>query len=238
MKKFGFTLAEVLITLGIIGVVAALTAPALVQNAGTAKIGPTLSKVVATLENAHEQLLHDEEASDLAKIAETSDEYFELLAKYISGGSFIGSNSYKSNRVIFTPTQTFWNKQPSNIDWSKYIEFKFSDDISLLTLKDLMNSDTGAVGSYKGRFTDLYIDINGIKRGPNIMGKDIFYFDIDRSGQVVPWGSSAQNFRSWGIVPTYDDDNAGSIACTKDNVGDGKGCAASIFENNLKVIYQ
>ena len=31
MKKSGFTLAEVLITLGIIGVVAALTAPALVS---------------------------------------------------------------------------------------------------------------------------------------------------------------------------------------------------------------
>ena len=39
MKKFGFTLAEVLITLDIIGVVAALTAPALVQNAGSAQIG-------------------------------------------------------------------------------------------------------------------------------------------------------------------------------------------------------
>ena len=71
MKKSGFTLAEVLITLGIIGVVAALTAPALVQNAGTAKIGPTLSKVVATLENANEQMLHDNEATNISKIAET-----------------------------------------------------------------------------------------------------------------------------------------------------------------------
>ena len=32
MKKFGFTLAEVLVTLGIIGVVAALTAPALILS--------------------------------------------------------------------------------------------------------------------------------------------------------------------------------------------------------------
>ena len=41
--KQGFTLAEVLITLGIIGVVAALPAPALVQNAGNAKVGPQYS---------------------------------------------------------------------------------------------------------------------------------------------------------------------------------------------------
>ena len=32
MKIFGFTLAEVLITLGIIGVVAAMTIPGLIQN--------------------------------------------------------------------------------------------------------------------------------------------------------------------------------------------------------------
>jgi prepilin-type N-terminal cleavage/methylation domain-containing protein len=44
-KKFGFTLAEVLITLGIIGVVAALTAPALVKNSGTAKIADNGWKV-------------------------------------------------------------------------------------------------------------------------------------------------------------------------------------------------
>ena len=49
--KQGFTLAEVLITLGIIGVVAALTAPALVQNAGNAKVVPTLG-------NALEQMLY------------------------------------------------------------------------------------------------------------------------------------------------------------------------------------
>ena len=68
-KKLGFTLAEVLITLGIIGVVAALTAPALVQNAGTAKVGPTLAKVVSTMENANEQILHDEDTTKLSSVA-------------------------------------------------------------------------------------------------------------------------------------------------------------------------
>lgn len=35
MKKTGFTLAEVLITLGIIGVVAAMTLPSLIQSVQT-----------------------------------------------------------------------------------------------------------------------------------------------------------------------------------------------------------
>ncbi len=57
MKKIGFTLAEVLITLGIIGVVAALTTPALVQNTGSAQVGPKLAKAVATFENANQNML-------------------------------------------------------------------------------------------------------------------------------------------------------------------------------------
>ena len=48
-KNKGFTLAEVLITLGIIGVVAALTAPALIQHAASAKAGPALSRGISAL---------------------------------------------------------------------------------------------------------------------------------------------------------------------------------------------
>lgn len=49
MKNKAFTLAEVLITLGIIGVIAALTMPALMQTAARAKIGPELASAIATL---------------------------------------------------------------------------------------------------------------------------------------------------------------------------------------------
>ncbi len=43
--KKAFTLAEILITLGIIAVVAALTTPALIQHAASAKIGPAMSSL-------------------------------------------------------------------------------------------------------------------------------------------------------------------------------------------------
>ena len=52
MKKFGFTLAEVLITLGIIGVVAAVTMPTLVSNTKYKQVGVKLSKFHTNIENA------------------------------------------------------------------------------------------------------------------------------------------------------------------------------------------
>ena len=51
-KRFGFTLAEVLITLGIIGVVAAMTIPTLIANTNSAKFRSQFKKTLSTLNQA------------------------------------------------------------------------------------------------------------------------------------------------------------------------------------------
>lgn len=52
MKKEAFTLAEVLITLGIIGVVAALTIPTLIQSYKKREIETSLQKIYSTVNQA------------------------------------------------------------------------------------------------------------------------------------------------------------------------------------------
>ncbi len=52
LKKKGFTLAEVLITLGIIGVVAAMTIPTLISNTTSAKYRSQFKKTISTLSQA------------------------------------------------------------------------------------------------------------------------------------------------------------------------------------------
>ena len=52
MKKQGFTLAEVLITLGIIGVVAAMTIPTLISNTNGAQFKTAYKKALSTLSQA------------------------------------------------------------------------------------------------------------------------------------------------------------------------------------------
>ena len=51
-KKLGFTLAEVLITLGIIGVVSALTIPTLMNNYQTKEKSTKLKKFYSTMQQA------------------------------------------------------------------------------------------------------------------------------------------------------------------------------------------
>lgn len=51
-KRFGFTLAEVLITLGIIGVVAAMTIPTLMNSTNDAQFKTGFKKIISTLSQA------------------------------------------------------------------------------------------------------------------------------------------------------------------------------------------
>lgn len=51
-KKHGFTLAEVLITLGVIGIVAAMTIPVLISNTNGAKYRAQFKKAVSTMNQA------------------------------------------------------------------------------------------------------------------------------------------------------------------------------------------
>ena len=52
-KNSGFTLAEALVTIGIIGAISAMTIPALMKNAGNAETVARVKKAYNTLENAY-----------------------------------------------------------------------------------------------------------------------------------------------------------------------------------------
>lgn len=85
MKK-GFTLAEVLITLGIIGVVAAMTIPTLIQNTNSVKFASQFKKSVSTLSQAAlmAQAQYDIDYS-LVTTASTDD---HCKTDTVAGGNF------------------------------------------------------------------------------------------------------------------------------------------------------
>lgn len=75
-KRFGFTLAEVLITLGIIGVVAAMTIPTLMNSTGQAEFKTGYKKVISTLNQAITM-----------NVAIDSSDFTNLVAGTASGGT-------------------------------------------------------------------------------------------------------------------------------------------------------
>lgn len=94
MKK-GFTLAEVLITLGIIGVVAALTIPTLNVSTKEESFKAKLNVCTSDLENAFTTMMATEGAADLNETtAFAEDKVIENLEKYLK----IGKDSSDSNK--------------------------------------------------------------------------------------------------------------------------------------------
>ena len=62
--KFGFTLAEVLITLGIIGVVAAITIPSLINNYKAKKLRSQFLKSYSVVQQAFKLMEADDVSLD------------------------------------------------------------------------------------------------------------------------------------------------------------------------------
>ena len=67
MKNYGFTLADVLVTLGIIGVVSAMTIPTLMQNHQKKTYVTQLHKVYNELQQAFLQYRNDKNAVSLSE---------------------------------------------------------------------------------------------------------------------------------------------------------------------------
>ena len=92
MKKRAFTLAEVLITLGIIGVVAAMTLPSLIQkyqeNVLVTRAKKTYSVLMNGLNAYSTDLGLNGDFSVIFDYTKTSDEIAEGLSKYFNGSKY------------------------------------------------------------------------------------------------------------------------------------------------------
>ncbi len=216
MKK-AFTLAEVLITLGIIGVVAAMTLPALVNQTRGKELETALQKAYSILQQALQQMQYDTgmipntanfggNASPSA--TGTFMEYFRMY--FVNHGNCkyrnCVSNSFTDeNGNTQSGTQIY--KTYNNA--AKYANaMLFDDGQTILT--------DGMLIMVENFTSDILItvDINGINNKPNRWGHDLFTFQIEnKTGKLLPMG--ADNTK-------YNTDTYCSITST--NISNGIGC--------------
>jgi len=173
----GFTLAEVLITLGVIGVVAAMTIPVLVSSYQK-------KQTVASLKVAYSQL------NQAIRMAESEK-------GFMSEWNFASGEAYKSFENYILPYMK--NIKALNMETNgslgiTYRKLNGQPETGLGMMRELYQSKiyTLANGTQlflpvKGGGISIIIDINGFK-GPNQFGKDLFCFDIRKDSGLVPWG--------------------------------------------------
>src|SRR5574344_867001 len=176
-RKNAFTLAEVLITLGIIGVVAALTLPSLIGNYQEHATVTKLKKVYSVLENAYEKAVDENEhpannwsTNPLPILSE-----YMILNKSCEAAGNCGAN----NTLIKTLSgSNFWK-----VTYQKQL----SDGISLIYFLDDSACNAYSSLSGIGRCGWILVDLNGSSK-PNTMGRDVFFFALTNRG-IYPFGT-------------------------------------------------
>ena len=228
VRRAAFTLAEVLITIGIIGVVAAMTMPALIANYQKKQTVTQLKKAYTVLSQAVQRSILDNgeiESWDWQSISYADEFGKRYILPYLNGVNRLKNQSAQGYSWTFLDGTSARNTPVYSLLDGMFFRF---DSLDFVNDPDPIN--------YVKTHIKVSIDINGAKI-PNQYGRDVFVFSIfpfdERSkGKLVP-GSNDQcggggihnNFSRDGLV------TSGCATCKSDHTGYGFGCAAVIMKD-------
>ena len=189
-RKAAFTLAEVLITLGIIGIVASMTLPSLIQSYKERVTVTKVQKAYSILNQAFKRISEEYgEPQDwpgvekqIGSCGECSIAHLNLYSNFISGEKYIAPRVNQGKKVIGLNGGffTFSDSRPSLItpDGTFYFSHLRQCGVYLLTTGNRSACSMGG---------DILYDIDGEQKGPNQLGKDVFSFVTAQTG-VYPTG--------------------------------------------------
>ena len=169
-----FTLAEVLITLGIIGVVAALTMPTLIAQHRKKALQTALLKTYSELQQANLRLLADDE--HLYEI-DSVNERRDLLMKEFKGYSLVvGDSNWQTIawnlHLLYNGDLKGHNAETENIN-------PVCDNGGIST------DSVGRLWFFNDSDKQICVDVNGVK-GPNRYGYDYFVFYPTKDDKIAP----------------------------------------------------
>lgn len=215
MRRIAFTLSEVLIAMSIVGVVAVLTMPSLMNNMYDKTYSSLLQKTYSQLSEAMNEAMAEQKvygAEDINRYVSTeSGREADFLSKYMNVTSGCGSTA---GNCFGAGYRTLSGKALRNVDLftSEYNYYATMKNGVALGLSFPTDTANGSV----------IVDVNGPKK-PNILGKDLFMMSL------------ASN-TTMGDFATYSSVSAMKEACQK-NTGHGYACFKYLAENDWKIDY-
>lgn len=250
MKRNGFTLAEILVSVAIIGVATALTIPNLMASYRKDVWGSSLATAVTNFETAMQGMINKEAVYDLFDTqswrnlqgASLSNSNLKAWASKLSDtlvisdvyknhSSYYGSekfSTFASNSGTIEASGCGILTKQGAIYW---IEIKNSNkDPNAITEEDAFekNANLTTVAA-----NSLIIDTNG-KEKPNKIGRDVFYFVLGSDGKLYPIGGKDyavyKNTGTWNSASSTE-------SCVDNTTSSGIGCAGRLIENGYKMDY-
>ena len=184
-RKCAFTLAEVLVTLGIIGVVSAMTIPSLTQNWQKKAYVTQLHKVYNVVQQAFMTMINENNALNLAEAG-----FFNRsnCGAGVSENTFLHDN-FKVVKDCGTNPSGCFASSYRNLNGQSFTVRPSGSIVAIAGGAAISfyidGIDTGdyETDDYVGY---MYVDVNGPK-GPNINGRDLFLMYFFADGTLDAW---------------------------------------------------
>lgn len=234
-NKKGYTLAEVLICIAIVGVVAALTLPKLVNKTNKSTLGATLARTVELTQTGMTNIIQEANRNSEDGNAVVGLSAIQKKDIGLDGEDYImDDDNYGSLLRGFFDSEDFDDYATANIkdytgaDINEAISadlnvFRFKKLNSAVIFQKAQNLDNADRDTIVAR---VIIDANGVA-APNRFGEDVFLFGLTNNGTLIPAGSKQYNDF---------DDNVAVDACA-DTAGDGLACAARVMADKWEIKY-
>lgn len=208
MKK-ALTIGELLITMGIIGVIAMLTLPGFIQDYHKRVYTTKLKKSVEMIENAVNQACADNNVSyfyqtPYVNTADSGKHQQDFIDKYFKKAGGINKNPFATKYKILETGTEVGNSLVDTHGWAKL-------------------AGGEALSFYCGRGSEyciFRIDINSTD-GPNIGGRDFFAIFV--------------NNKTNELFDNFDSSKCGKKNTLDAHLG--YGCFAKLLENNWEMNY-
>ena len=203
LPQNAFTLAEVLITLAIVGIVAALTLPNLIENYKKTVLVNQLKKSMAVAENGFKLIMAKE---GVTKLSDT-----ELWQKLDNKGAY----GLHMTQAFLDELKTYFaSDHACTSNYSSGLECDFyyrSADYNKIAIKQLngnlmdreyLGTDyaiylkDGSIMGLSVFFSTISLDVNGLK-APNQLGRDIFVFKLNDNGKLEPFKNECKSLEEY-----------------------------------------
>lgn len=242
MFKKGFTLAEVLIAIGIVGVIAAISIPTFVSNTQNQTNASKLASVMSDVETAFTSMIASEGVDDLTetefyqafKDAPESSEAESLFGNYLKLAGSGKVNDYYGSTYL--PHKDI-NGASLSVSYANPKIIYQTKNGALLLLSTTTYTITEEKAKNAGISTTqcamfITIDVNGGEK-PNISARDTFVFMVAGDGTIHPAGGKVYS----QFVPMFGvwTNQGAGFGCTGSKRS--MGCTARLVENNFKVDY-
>ena len=228
--KYAFTLAEVLITLGIIGVVAAMTIPALITHYQKESVATQLKKTYSTISQAVR--MSESENGEVAGWDMSNKQKADVFDTYFAPYLKVSKNAIKAQELDYYSPGGQRETGLAIIRGGAY-SYTLLSGVQII----VNNGVVTGVGPNQGAGTaiGLLIDLNGYNTKPNRFGRDAFYLLVTTEK---------------GTILDYSDDGElGTVQRTREQLlngpsrcnyqcnkrGRGKWCGALIQKDGWKI---